>query len=96
MGVGAEIFGVGTMLAEYALKGKRGIIFLFVVMGINCGILSVTVIWVFMFFIFSKEELLAWGWRISFLASVVVMVFVIWLRMNLKESSVFEKVNDSN
>ncbi len=29
-------------------------------------------------------------------ASVVVMVFAIWLRMNLKESPVFEKVNDSN
>lgn len=49
-----------------------------------------------MFFILSKEELLAWGWRIPFLASVVVMVFAIWLRMNLKESPVFEKVNDSN
>lgn len=91
-----EIFGVGTMLVEYVLKGKCGIIFLFVVMGINCGILSVTVIWVFMFFIFSKEELLVWGWCILFLVSVVVMVFVIWLCMNLKESLVFEKVNDSN
>lgn len=30
-----------------------------------------------------------------FLASVVVMIFAIWLRMNLKESPVFEKVNDA-
>lgn len=65
-------------------------------MGTNCGTLSATAIWAFMFFILSKEELLAWGWRIPFLASVVVMVFAIWLRMNLKESPVFEKVNDSN
>ncbi|XPE23751.1 MFS transporter [Shigella sonnei] len=72
-----------------------GIISLFVAMGTNCGTLSATVIWAFMFFILSKEELLAWGWRIPFLASVVVMVFAIWLRMNLKESPVFEKVNDS-
>ncbi|MFO6484937.1 MFS transporter [Escherichia coli] len=68
----------------------------FVAMGTNCGTLSATAIWAFMFFILSKEELLAWGWRIPFLASVVVMVFAIWLRMNLKESPVFEKVNDSN
>lgn len=95
-GAGAEISGAGTMLAEYAPKGKRGIISSFVAMGTNCGTLSATAIWAFMFFILSKEELLAWGWRIPFTASVVVMVFAIWLRMNLKESPVFEKVNDSN
>lgn len=96
LGAGAEISGAGTMLAEYAPKGKRGIISSFVAMGTNCGTLSATAIWAFMFFILSKEELLAWGWRIPFTASVVVMVFAIWLRMNLKESPVFEKVNDSN
>ncbi|XNM44496.1 MFS transporter [Escherichia coli] len=77
-------------------KVERAIISSFVAMGTNCGTLSATAIWAFMFFILSKEELLAWGWRIPFLVSVVVMVFAIWLRMNLKESPVFEKVNDSN
>ncbi len=86
LGAGAEISGAGTMLAEYAPKGKRGIISSFVAMGTNCGTLSATAIWAFMFFILSKEELLAWGWRIPFLASVVVMVFAIWLRMNLKKA----------
>ncbi|WP_044860054.1 MFS transporter, partial [Enterobacter ludwigii] len=33
--------------------------------------------------------------RVPFLASVVVMIFAIWLRMNLKESPVFEKVNEA-
>jgi len=46
-----------------------------------------------MFFALDREELLAWGWRVPFLASVVVMIFAIWLRMNLKESPVFEQVN---
>ncbi|MEY5440089.1 MFS transporter, partial [Salmonella enterica subsp. enterica serovar Corvallis] len=86
--------GAGTMLAEYAPKGKRGIISSLVAMGTNCGTLSATAIWAVMFFALDREELLAWGWRIPFLASVVVMVFAIWLRMNLKESPVFEKVNN--
>lgn len=63
-------------------------------MGTNCGTLSATAIWAVMFFALDREELLAWGWRIPFLASVVVMIFAIWLRMNLKESPVFEKVNE--
>ncbi|EBX9875932.1 MFS transporter, partial [Salmonella enterica subsp. enterica serovar Havana] len=61
LGAGAEISGAGTMLAEYAPKGKRGIISSLVAMGTNCGTLSAT---------------------------------AIWLRMNLKESPVFEKVSE--
>lgn len=94
LGAGAEISGAGTMLAEYAPKGKRGIISSLVAMGTNCGTLSATAIWAIMFFALDREQLLAWGWRVPFLASVVVMIFAIWLRMNLKESPVFEKVND--
>ena len=95
LGAGAEISGAGTMLAEYAPKGKRGIISSLVAMGTNCGTLSATAIWAIMFFALHREQLLAWGWRVPFLASVVVMIFAIWLRMNLKESPVFEKVNDA-
>ncbi len=94
LGAGAEISGAGTMLAEYAPKGKRGIISSLVAMGTNCGTLSATAIWAVMFFALSREELIAWGWRVPFLASVVVMIFAIWLRMNLKESPVFEQVNE--
>ncbi|KJW77966.1 MFS transporter [Enterobacter asburiae] len=95
LGAGAEISGAGTMLAEYAPKGKRGIISSLVAMGTNFGTLSATAIWAVMFFALDRDELIAWGWRVPFLASVVVMIFAIWLRMNLKESPVFEKVNDA-
>ena len=96
LGAGAEISGAGTMLAEYAPKGKRGIISSLVAMGTNCGTLSATAIWAVMFFLLDRQELVAWGWRIPFLASAVVMVFAIWLRLNLKESPVFEQVNEGS
>ncbi|HEY0207686.1 MFS transporter [Acerihabitans sp.] len=95
LGAGAEISGAGTMLAEYAPKGKRGLISSLVAMGTNCGTLSATAIWAVMFFVLDKEQLVAWGWRIPFLSSIVVMIFAIWLRLNLKESPVFEEVKDS-
>lgn len=95
LGAGAEISGAGTMLAEYAPKGKRGIISSLVAMGTNCGTLSATAIWAVMFFFLDREELVAWGWRVPFLASVVVMAFAIWLRLNLKESPVFEQVSEA-
>jgi len=96
LGAGAEISGAGTMLAKYAPKGKRGIISSLVAMGTNCGTLSATAIWAVMFFVLDREQLVAWGWRVPFLASVVVMIFAIWLRLNLKESPVFEKVSEDS
>lgn len=95
LGAGAEISGAGTMLAEYAPKGKRGVISSLVAMGTNCGTLSATAIWAFMFFILDRDQLLSWGWRIPFLASAIVMIFAIWLRINLKESPVFDEVSES-
>lgn len=95
LGAGAEISGASTMLAEYAPKGKKGIIASLVAMGTNCGTLSATAIWAAMFFFFTNDEVIAWAWRIPFLASFVVMGFAIWLRFNLKESPVFENVAES-
>lgn len=95
LGAGAEISGAGTMLAEYAPKGRRGIVASLVGLGTNCGTLSATAIWAVMFFWLDKSDLLAWGWRVPFLASFVVMLFAVWLRLNLKESPVFEKVQNT-
>lgn len=60
LGAGAEISGRRYDAGGICAKGKRGIISSFVAMGTNCGTLSATAIWAFMFFILSKEELLAW------------------------------------
>ncbi|AOR63515.1 MFS transporter [Pectobacterium wasabiae] len=92
LGAGAEISGASTMLAEYAPAGKKGIIASLVAMGTNCGTLSATAIWAAMFYFFSNEEVISWAWRLPFLASFLVMGFAIWLRLNLKESPVFEGV----
>ncbi|KGA25636.1 MFS transporter [Pectobacterium brasiliense] len=95
LGAGAEISGASTMLAEYAPEGKKGIIASLVAMGTNCGTLSATAIWAAMFYFFSNEEIIDWAWRLPFLASFVVMGFAIWLRLNLKESPVFEGVQET-
>lgn len=94
LGAGAEISGASTMLAEYAPTGRKGIIASLVAMGTNCGTLSATAIWAAMFVFFTNQEIAAWAWRLPFLASFVVMAFAIWLRMNLKESPVFEGVQE--
>lgn len=89
-GAGAEISGAGIMLAEYAPNNRRGIIASLVALGTNCGTLGASAIWGILVAILSEEQLLSWGWRIPFLGSAVILLFALWIRLNLKESPVFE------
>jgi MHS family metabolite:H+ symporter-like MFS transporter len=93
-GAGAEIAGATTMLAEYAPPPRRGLIASLVCLGTNSGTLAASALWALLLGVLSDEQLLSWGWRIPFLLSFVLMIFAVWLRLNLKESPVFEERPD--
>src|SRR5690606_4808329 len=44
----------------------------------------------------SHEELLDWGWRVPFLASVVLIFMAVWIRLKLKESPVFQQLSQNH
>ncbi|CDO10138.1 MFS transporter [Mycolicibacterium cosmeticum] len=93
-GAGAEISGAGVMLAEYAPAHRRGFVASLVGLGTNCGTLFASAIWAILLGVLVESDVIAWGWRIPFIASAVVMVFAVWIRLNLKESPVFEERED--
>lgn len=93
-GAGAEISGAGVMLSEYAPTHRRGIIASLVALGTNCGTLLASGIWAILLVVLTQEEVIAWGWRIPFIASSLIMLFAVWVRLNLKESPVFEERTD--
>ncbi|MEW5809144.1 MAG: MFS transporter [Actinomycetota bacterium] len=93
-GAGAEISGAGVMLAEYAPPHRRGFVASLVGLGTNCGTLFASAIWAILLAVMVESDVIAWGWRIPFIASAVVMVFAVWIRLNLKESPVFEERED--
>lgn len=93
-GAGAEISGAGVMLAEYAPMRRRGFVASLVGLGTNCGTLFASAIWAILLAVLVESDVIAWGWRIPFIASAVVMVFAVWIRLNLKESPVFEERED--
>lgn len=90
-GAGAEISGAGVMLSEYAPTNRRGIIASLVALGTNCGTLFASAIWAILLAVMVEEDVIAWGWRIPFIASAAIMLFALWVRFNLKESPVFEE-----
>ena len=93
-GAGAEIAGATVMLAEYAPVKRRGVIASLVSLGTNSGTLAASALWAFLLGVLSEEQLLSWGWRLPFLLSFVLLIFALWLRLNLKESPVFEERPD--
>jgi MHS family metabolite:H+ symporter-like MFS transporter len=93
-GAGAEIAGATVMLAEYAPVKRRGVIASLVSLGTNSGTLAASAIWAFLLGVLSEEQLLSWGWRLPFLMSFILLIFAVWLRLNLKESPVFEERPD--
>jgi MHS family metabolite:H+ symporter-like MFS transporter len=93
-GAGAEIAGATVMLAEYAPARRRGFIASLVCLGTNSGTLGASAIWAVLVFALSEEQLLTWGWRLPFLASFLLLLLALWIRLSVKESPVFEQRED--
>lgn len=93
-GAGAEISGASVMLAEYAPKKQRGFISSLVAVGTNTGTLGASAIWAILLAIMGQESVIAWGWRLPFIFSVIIMGFAVYIRIHLKETPVFEASNE--
>jgi MHS family metabolite:H+ symporter-like MFS transporter len=93
-GAGAEIAGATVMLAEYAPAKRRGLIASLVSLGTNSGTLAASAFWALLLAVLSEQQVVAWGWRLPFLLSFVLLLFGVWLRSTLRESPVFEERPD--
>lgn len=76
-GAGAEIAGASVMLTEYAPRRRRGIVGSLIALGTNSGTLGASAIWGIIVANMAKEDIIAWGWRIPFLASILIMGFAV-------------------
>jgi MFS transporter, MHS family, metabolite:H+ symporter len=92
-GAGAELAGASVLLAEYAPPRRRGLVASFVAIGTNTGTLLASGVWMLLAS-GSSQWLMDWGWRIPFLASILIAVFALVIRRYLNETPVFEAVTD--
>lgn len=90
LGAGAELSGGTVMLGEYAPVERRGLVSSVIALGSNSGTLIASLVWLAVIQM-DKESLLAWGWRIPFLSSVLIAVVALWIRRHLRETPVFER-----
>ncbi len=90
-GAGAEYGGAVILAVEYAPPGKRGWYGGFAPMGVTVGNLLAAGVF-YLVTMMSKDTLLAWGWRIPFLISLVLLGLGVYIRARVAETPVFAEV----
>jgi MFS transporter, MHS family, shikimate and dehydroshikimate transport protein len=96
IGVGGEWGGAVLMAVEHAPAGRRGFFGSWPQMGVPAGLLLANVV----FFISStavpEEQFLAWGWRIPFLLSIILIGVGLFIRLRIMETPAFMQVQESH
>jgi MHS family shikimate/dehydroshikimate transporter-like MFS transporter len=96
IGVGGEWGGAVLMSTEHAPTGRRGLFGSFPQMGVPAGLLLSTVAFAVMQAATSESAFTAWGWRVPFLLSIVLVGVGLFIRMRLVESPAFQAVKDES
>src|SRR5579859_5806505 len=92
LALGGEYGGAATYVAEHAPANKRGAYTAWIQTTATLGLfLSLIVIGALRFFM-TKEHFAAWGWRIPFLISFLLLAVSVVIRMKLEESPVFAQM----
>src|SRR5688500_9751235 len=92
LALGGEYGGAATYVAEHAPHGKRGLYTSFIQTTATLGLfLSLLVILGTRMYL-GTEEFEAWGWRIPFLLSFVLLGISVWIRLQLAESPLFQQM----
>ena len=92
LALGGEYGGAATYVAEHAPKGKRGFFTSWIQTTATLGFfLSLAVILACRLTI-STDNFKAWGWRIPFLVSVVLLGISVYIRLRLQESPIFAEM----
>ena len=92
IGLGGEWGGAVLMAYEYAPKHKRGLYASLPQIGLSIGLCLSAGVVALMSNTLSEAEFLSWGWRVGFIASFVLVIVGLYIRLRILETPEFEKV----
>ena len=94
IGIGGEYGGAVLMAVEYAPEGRRGFYGSWPQAGVPAGLLLGTAAFGLLSLL-PNEQFLAWGWRIAFLASIVLVGIGMYIRLQILETPAFTRVRET-
>ncbi|GAB4586263.1 MFS transporter [Nocardia sp. IFM 10818] len=91
LAVGGEWAGATLLTAENAPEGKRGAYALYPQLGPSLGFVLASATFLVSRLTMSAESFAAWGWRIPFLLSIVLIGVGLYLRTSIQETDAFHR-----
>ncbi|MBO0751597.1 MAG: MFS transporter, partial [Bradyrhizobiaceae bacterium] len=92
LALGGEYGGAATYVAEHAPPGRRGYYTSWIQTTATVGLFMALLVILGIRTWQGEQDFAAWGWRIPFLFSAVLLAVSIWIRLQLEESPVFAKM----
>jgi MFS family permease len=89
MALGGEWAGAVLLSMEHGSDANRGRNAAFAQMGPALGVLLASGVIALVSATVSQQDLLAWGWRLPLVASVVLIGFGLWVRLRITETPQF-------
>ena len=93
VGVGGEYGGAVLMAVEYAPKGRRGFFGSWPQVGVPAGLLLASGAFS-LASLLPDDAFLGWGWRLVFLATVVLAAIGLYIRLQILETPAFARVTE--
>src|SRR6202047_3918978 len=87
--VAGEISGATSMILEHAPFGRRGYFASFTLQGVQAGQILAAAVFLPLAAYMPEEAFNSWGWRIPFLASVLVIIAGYIIRREVAETPAF-------
>ncbi|BEV46833.1 MFS transporter [Afipia carboxidovorans] len=95
IGLGGEWGGAVLMTYEYAEPHKRGLYASLPQIGLSIGLCLASGVVALLSYSLTNEQFLAWGWRIAFVLSFVLVLVGLYIRLNIMETPEFSKLKES-
>ncbi len=89
-GLAGEWAGAALLAAEYAPPGWRARFVAAMQMGTPIGFFLATVVFMVLALALTDAQFMAWGWRIPFVVSSVLVILGLWVRLNIAETPEFK------
>ncbi|MBO9518296.1 MAG: MHS family MFS transporter [Porphyrobacter sp.] len=94
LALGGEYGGAATYVAEHAPEGKRGFYTSFIQTTATLGLFAALLVVIGLRTWMGEAAFAEWGWRLPFLLSAVLLGVSLWIRLQLQESPVFQKMKE--
>jgi MFS family permease len=95
LALGGEYGGAAVYVAEHVPDGQRGFYTSFIQITATLGLFLSLVVILVVQNAMSREMFRAWGWRIPFLISIVLVGISLYIRLRMKESPIFAHIKST-